>query len=964
MGNATSIFDCAVNPLHPLPSEEIADDLLAPPVPTLLHGPTPLRDSVLWKLQTDYYNKYGDKAWSEAIVPHFVSSNAFIALTYTRIIISALKDAAALYSSKLPISSSLSADKNESPYSNNPLSVTEPVYIIEAGAGHGQLSFLIINYLTRYRTFLPSLQSPQQTQQQQQYRSTTSSSGVDSSSSGIHLPFKYIITDASSTCVDNIRNHPNIQEWIAQGFVDVAVWDATTGTTTNVVSTTPTQDADASTFPKEQLYLQYAQQTIQPGTLKYPPIIIANYTVNSLQMDAFRIETLSSSSVVGTDGSIKTTNEEVDIPSTTTEEEEEKKTVGVDNNKTISSSTVSSTASVHSRQHLPIVKQVYVSLTSSRNENNPFDPDILRRVSPSWDYIPIPSLFSPSSSSSTRPVFNVKQLPLPYANDKILQSILYNYIMNPRIAQLGGTVLIPIGGIHLLANVRKLGGDSAIVLIGDKGFNYVSELTDTFTYDNKQNVTRIIRKDPHIAFHGSFSMMVNFHALRMYTRIHGGYSVSTPSLDGFKVSTYFFSKNTPYLSNPVPICASKPVHFHHYTKENFVTNEPESKGISPGLLAMVHAALVQTDGNKANSHDPSLAMAPAGCSLSTYKLSDFEPWNASTLVPILNNPYNTHPSPAIEKELPQITNKGSDTNTIASANGSLFTFDSAVLDDDDEVNYNTLRDHSHLPFPRTRQTALEVLHTFTPEDFATLQRSIRDEIVPSTTATNIIPSLKHILALLRLSHHDPEVFLKFKSTLIERVGSSYTSESVQKDTAFDIERIYGNYFPLQKNKDVCFELGRVCMSLHDFPGAVAFFTKSNEYCGDHHITWYNAGICYFYAGDPETASKCFQHCLTLNPEYEDARQWLGKATAHARSSPSTSASGTGTGSPTTMDVSQYQQDNSTVSDQDIHFTMKKNYPEEYEEEDENAIDQADGGMSDEDGSESYDEEPNSSDEQE
>ena len=58
MGNVSSIFDCTVNPLHPLPSEELADDLLAPPIPTIIQNTLPLRNSIIWKLQNDYYNKY------------------------------------------------------------------------------------------------------------------------------------------------------------------------------------------------------------------------------------------------------------------------------------------------------------------------------------------------------------------------------------------------------------------------------------------------------------------------------------------------------------------------------------------------------------------------------------------------------------------------------------------------------------------------------------------------------------------------------------------------------------------------------------------------------------------------------------------------------------------------------------------------------------------------------------------
>ena len=34
--------------------------------------------------------------------------------------------------------------------------------------------------------------------------------------------------------------------------------------------------------------------------------------------------------------------------------------------------------------------------------------------------------------------------------------------------------------------------------------------------------------------------------------------------------------------------------------------------------------------------------------------------------------------------------------------------------------------------------------------------------------------------------------------------------------------------------------------LQDYSSAVDFFGKSNDYCGQHHITWHNSGICFYY----------------------------------------------------------------------------------------------------------------------
>ena len=55
---------------------------------------------------------------------------------------------------------------------------------------------------------------------------------------------------------------------------------------------------------------------------------------------------------------------------------------------------------------------------------------------------------------------------------------------------------------------------------GDKCYNHERELEGL--------------RDPHIAIHGSFSLMVNFHACRLYIENNGGFTLTTPHLDGFK----------------------------------------------------------------------------------------------------------------------------------------------------------------------------------------------------------------------------------------------------------------------------------------------------------------------------------------------------------------------------------------------------------------------------------------------
>ena len=77
-----------------------------------------------------------------------------------------------------------------------------------------------------------------------------------------------------------------------------------------------------------------------------------------------------------------------------------------------------------------------------------------------------------------------------------------------------------------------------------------------------------------------------------------------------------------------------------------------------------------------------------------------------------------------------------------------------------------------------------------------------------------LPSLRFVLTLLRLSEHDPDVFYKFRQTLIEKCP--YAPRRTQRDILIDAKRISENYYPLiTKTQDVMFELGRVMMGIRE-----------------------------------------------------------------------------------------------------------------------------------------------------
>jgi len=164
--------------------------------------------------------------------------------------------------------------------------------------------------------------------------------------------------------------------------------------------------------------------------------------------------------------------------------------------------------------------------------------------------------------------------------------------------------------------------------------------------------------------------------------------------------------------------------------------------------------------------------------------------------------------------------------------------------------------------------SLKIPPTTTPE-----MANEADQIISSTViSASPTPSLRLALTLVRLSEYDPEVFYKFRRAVVDKCP--YASNRMQHDIRVDAQRIGENYYPLANKKaDVAFELGRVMMGIKEFALAINFFQDSQKNFGEHHINWYNMGICYRYVDKMEKALNCFDRSLELQPQYLEAIRW-------------------------------------------------------------------------------------------
>lgn len=144
---------------------------------SILEEDKPLSQSMIWKLQSNFYANQGPEAWIKGIVPQYITTNPYIANLYAKTVFAYCRDIAA----------SKDFDENTT------------IYIMELAAGVGRFTY---TFLKRFTNILEN-------------------------SSLKDIKFKYIITDLAERNVTYWLNHSYLKTYFEDGILDCATFDIT-----------------------------------------------------------------------------------------------------------------------------------------------------------------------------------------------------------------------------------------------------------------------------------------------------------------------------------------------------------------------------------------------------------------------------------------------------------------------------------------------------------------------------------------------------------------------------------------------------------------------------------------------------------------------------------------------------------------------------------------------------------------
>ena len=196
----------------------------------VLEKQQPILNSMIWKNQREYFTSLPTKPAGVKASEFSLSCNSYIAKV-------AFLRCAAEFQAYANVIMGYVLDW----YSDPSNDTSEPIYIIDIGAGFGKLSYLIMYSLLEMKEHWPSS----------------------------HLPFVYVVSDCCKDYVPLWERDPYLSQFAKMGYLDFAVFDCA-------------QDAE--------LILRNSHLSLSPDSLHIPPFFLCSCVFSTLPQDVIKVE--------------------------------------------------------------------------------------------------------------------------------------------------------------------------------------------------------------------------------------------------------------------------------------------------------------------------------------------------------------------------------------------------------------------------------------------------------------------------------------------------------------------------------------------------------------------------------------------------------------------------------------------------------------------------------------------------
>jgi tetratricopeptide (TPR) repeat protein len=130
-------------------------------------------------------------------------------------------------------------------------------------------------------------------------------------------------------------------------------------------------------------------------------------------------------------------------------------------------------------------------------------------------------------------------------------------------------------------------------------------------------------------------------------------------------------------------------------------------------------------------------------------------------------------------------------------------------------------------------------------------------------------NLETLLAYLRLSNWDCDIFLDCFSALCDRVKEA--GDGLRLEVYDAMQRVWNRYYHIEEKVDLPFHLGLLAYKMEYYAEALEYFQSSISLYGPDTSTWHNMGLCHHRQRHWKEALEYMDQTLELDPGYEAAR---------------------------------------------------------------------------------------------
>ena len=105
------------------------------------------------------------------------------------------------------------------------------------------------------------------------------------------------------------------------------------------------------------------------------------------------------------------------------------------------------------------------------------------------------------------------------------------------------------------------------------------------------------------------------------------------------------------------------------------------------------------------------------------------------------------------------------------------------------------------------------------------------------------------------------MFFKFKEAILNQAPSC--GNLLRNDLMRGVPRVWRNYYLMDLDKDIAFEIGRLYYGIRDYNNALTYYIESTRTIGEHHVTFHNQGLCHYSMGRLAVSLDLFKKALSL-----------------------------------------------------------------------------------------------------